>query len=124
MIAKDRGDVIFATDAAGNITQIILQQKDRKSAMRADVAAISYNGLVADTGRAAFQFDWSFSTGGILKTLNQKVWSRENFSISASYSLGNTTIVGKDQSGKINRRLSGLYLLKVSTDKGNYFWSY
>ena len=121
---KDEGNVITATDAAGNQTVLTLQDKDRKRSLKADIKSLSYNGKKADISKTNLHFDWLFDKKGKLQLLTQQLRSKKDFNILAIYGLNKTVITGRDQSGKIKQTLPGLVLLKVSTNQGDFNWSY
>jgi hypothetical protein len=121
---KDEGNIITATDAAGNITVLTLKDKDRKRQLKAEIKSLSYNGKLTDINKTWFHFDWLFDKKGILKLLTQNVQAKKDFNISAIYDGKKTRLLGRDQKNKINETKSGLVLLKVSTNQGDFNWSY
>jgi hypothetical protein len=121
---KDEGNVITATDAAGNQTVLTLQDKDRKRSLKADIKSLSYNGKKADISKTNLHFDWLFDKKGNLKLLVQNIQAKKDFNISAIYDGKKTILLGKDSKGKINKTLAGLVLLKIATNKGDLEWSY
>ncbi len=121
---SDKNDTIPATDSAGNVTVLTFQGKDRKRNLSADIKSLTYNGIAANLSKAQLHFDWLFDKKGNVLLLTQQVKSNKDFDILGFYALGKTTLVGKDQTGKIKKTLSGLILLKVSTQKGDLVWGY
>jgi hypothetical protein len=121
---KDNDNVITATDAAGNTAVLTLKDKDRKRQLKAEIKSLSYNGKLADINKTLFHFDWLFDKKGKLQLLTQQLRSKKDFNILAIYGLNKTVITGRDQSGKIKQTLPGLVLLKVSTNQGDFNWSY
>lgn len=120
----DSGDSITISDEAKNTTSILLNEKDRKTAMKASLKSIVYNGLAFDIGKNTMNFFWSLDKTQKLKSLTQQVTSKNNYTISANYDGVNTKIVGKDALGKIDKTIPGLVILKVNTVKGDLRWSY
>ncbi len=122
----DSGDVITATDAAGNQTVLALQDKDRKHSLRAEIKSLSYNGKKVDLSKNVLKFQWQLDKQGNLKSLSQSVKSKKDFNIEAEFNAtkNQTKLEGRDQTGKINKTLAGLILLKVTTDQGDLNWSY
>ncbi|OGI78974.1 hypothetical protein A3F19_03055 [Candidatus Nomurabacteria bacterium RIFCSPHIGHO2_12_FULL_37_29] len=120
----DQDDVITLTDQAGNITQIKLKDKERKHKLKAEIRSLSYNNQLVDITKNKLVFNWKFDKQENLKKLIQRVKSKKDFNIDAIYEDGNTIITGKDQNGKISKLLSGLTLLKISTEKGDLNWGY
>ncbi len=120
----DSDNIITATDAAGNVTQIILKDKDRKHQLKADVKSLSYNGQNSDINKSLFHFDWLYDKKNNLQVLTQQIQSKKDFNILSVYGLNKTLITGKDVNGKISKLLNGLVLLKVTTSKGDFNWSY
>lgn len=120
----DSDNIITATDAAGNITKLTLKNKDRKHQLKADIQALSYNGKNQDISKTIFHFDWLYDKKNNIQVLTQQLQSKNNYNILSVYGLNRTLIIGKDQTGKVNKLLKGLILLKVSTDKGDFNWSY
>jgi pimeloyl-ACP methyl ester carboxylesterase len=121
---KDSDDMVAATDAAGNVTQLTLQSKNRKHQLKADIKSLSYNGKAVDLNKNTFHFDWLYDKNGNLKSLIQQVQSKKDFNILAAYAQNKTLLIGKDGSGKILKTLSGLTLLKIITKQGDLIWSY
>ena len=120
----DQDDIITATDAAGNVSQITLAGKDRRHNLKADIKALTYNGKAADLSKNLLHFDWLYDKKNNLQILTQQVQSKKDFNVLAVYSLSKTLITGKDQAGKISKIINGLGLLKVTTNQGDLNWSY
>ncbi len=120
----DQDDVITATDAAGNRTIMTLQGKGRKNTLKADIKSLTYNGKAADLSANLLHFDWSFDRKGVPQVLTQQVQSKKDYNILAIYMLNKTLLIGKDQTGKINKTLNGLALIKITTNQGDLNWSY
>ncbi len=118
----DNGDIIELEDQAGNITGILLKDKDRKTSLKAELKGIEYNGVSADMDKNKFKFAWSFNKEGLLKLLEQRVNSKKDFDINVVFSDGQTVIKGKDQTGVINQTFNGLKLLEIKTNRGNLDW--
>lgn len=120
----DSDDAITATDAAGNISQITLAGKDRKHNLKADIKSLTYNGKAAGLSKNILHFDWLYDKKNSLQILTQQIQSKKDFNILAIYGLNKTLVTGKDQSGEINKIISGLDLLTVTTKQGDLSWSY
>lgn len=120
----DNDNTIILKDQAGNFTEIVLKDKYRKKALRAEIKDIKYNGQVVDISKNQILFFWQIDKKGKLILLSQFVRAKKDFNILALYGAKNTLLTGRDESGRINQRLSGLVLLKISTDKGNFKWGY
>lgn len=120
----DQDNVVTAIDAAGNVTQISLADKNRKKNMKAQVQTLSYNGQVTDISNTVLKFNWTYDKNNILTALEQHVKSKKDFNIDAVYKPTQTILTGKDQTGKINQTLNSLVLLKVTTNKGDFGWGW
>ena len=120
----DRDDVVTLTDKSGNITEINLKSKNRKILMKAEIKSIKYNGMPADVSKNSMGFLWLYDKKGNLTALSQYVASKSNYNILAIYNGKNTIITGKDSSGKFLKTISGLKLIKITTNKGDLNWSY
>lgn len=120
----DKDDVITLTDQAGNTTTVSLRDKNRRTLMSAEIKALKYNGVVADISKNSMAFMWLYDKNKNLKMLSQYVTSRKNYNISAIYNGKNTSLIGRDASGRILKSLSGLKLIKITTNKGDLQWSY
>ncbi len=121
---SDQDETITLTDQAGNISQMKLKDKNRKSSMKAEIKSLAYNNQPVDITKNTLAFDWKLDKQQNLTELNQHVKSKKDFNIDAIYKNGQTILTGKDQNGKINKTLSSIVLLKISTDKGDLNWSY
>lgn len=120
----DQDNIITATDSAGNTAQIILKDKNRKKALKAEIQSLTYNNQPVDISKTVLRFNWSYDKNSILKTLEQHIKSKKDFNIDAVYKPNSTQLTGKDQSGKINKTLNGLTLLKVTSSLGDFGWGY
>ena len=120
----DKDDTITLTDKAGNITEIKLKDKNRKITMKAEIKSIKYNGKLADTSKNKMAFLWLYDKNKNLKMLSQYVASKKDYNVLAVYNGKNTTLIGKDASGKILKTEKGLKILKVTTNNGDLNWSY
>lgn len=120
----DQDDSVTLTDQAGNVSQIILKDKERKKKLKAEIKSLSYNGQAADISQVVLKFNWDYDTQGLLKVLEQHVKSKKDFNIDAVYKPNISQISGKDQSGKVNKSLAGLVIIKVNTNKGDMAWGY
>ncbi len=128
----DKDDIITLTDEAGNTTEIKLKDKNRKITMKAEIKSIKYNGKLADTSKNKMAFLWLYDKNKNLKMLSQYVAStlrhssgqEKDYNVLAVYNGKNTTLLGKDASGKILKTEKGLKILKVTTNNGDLNWSY
>ena len=120
----DNDDFITILNEAGDNTEINLKSKNRKKFMQAEIKSIKYNGVSVDISKNKMKFEWSFDKNQKLKKLIQSVKSKKNYTITTHFDGINTKIVGKDASGKIDKKIKGLVVLKVSTEKGDLKWSY
>lgn len=118
----DQDTVITVTDQAGNNTQLIFKDKNRKKALKAEIQSLSYNNVAQDISKTVLKFNWTLDKLSQIKTLEQHVKTKKEFNIDAVYSGGQTTLSGKDQSGKISKVINGLTVLKVTTNKGDFGW--
>ncbi|MBL8031850.1 MAG: hypothetical protein JNK33_06050, partial [Candidatus Doudnabacteria bacterium] len=116
------GAVVTLRDKAGNATVLTFKERDRRASLSAKLIGLSYNGVTQDISRSLFQFAWTIDKQRRLKTLFQQVTSKNNFTIFAQYNGAGTTLVGKDSAGPFVRRLSGLRLLEVNTNKADLSW--
>lgn len=120
----DNDSSITVTDAAGNTTELKFTDAGRKRELKADIKSLSYNGKPVDLKKTFLHFDWRLDKKGNLLALDQQVQSKKDFNILALLDSGKTRLIGKDQTGKINKLLNGLVLLKITTDQGDLDWSY
>ncbi|MCX6718454.1 MAG: hypothetical protein NTY81_02525 [Candidatus Staskawiczbacteria bacterium] len=121
---SDKDDVIILTDHAGNTTEIDLKSKNRKILMSAEIKAIKYNGVSVDISKNQMAFLWLYDKNKNLKMLSQYAKSKKEYNVLAVYDGKNTSLIGKDSSGKILKSLSGLKIIKITTNKGDLSWSY
>ncbi len=124
IVITDKDDVVTLTDQAGNVTEIKLKDRDRKKSMAAEIKSLTYNGVAADITKNSMQYSWSYDKTGIMKKLSQHVKSRKEYIIDADFDGKNTKVAGKDFPGKISQTFSGLKIIKVITNKGDFNWSY
>jgi len=120
----DNGNTVTLKDEAGNTTELGFKERNRKSAMSAEIVSIKYNGASVSSGSNLFFYSWFLDKAGNLTKLTQKVKSRNNYSITAVYDGINTKITGATSAGKISQYFSGLKIIKVTTNKGDLSWSY
>ena len=120
----DSGSSVLLTDQAGNTTELKFNQKNRRAAMLAEVIGLEYNGVPANIPTNSMSFSWSFDKLSNLAKLVQKAKARNDYSITASYDGSATTFSGRDPSGRVSDNVSGLTTIKVSTNKGDFGWSY
>ena len=124
VLVADKDDVITLTDQAGNTTEIDLKSKNRKILMSADIKAIKYNGVAVDVSKNTMAYLWLYDKNKNLKLLSQYIVSKKNYNILAMYDGKNTSLIGKDSTGKILKSISGLKIIKITTSKGDLTWSY
>ena len=123
---QDNDDVVLITDQAGNTTKLKLKDKDRKKKLKAEVSRLWYNGVEQDISKNSFKFAWEYGKQGQLKAIDQYVKFSQDFNIHAVYdsAKNQTRLEGRDTLGKINKIILGLALLKITTNKSNFAWSY
>ncbi len=119
----DSDNVITLEDEAGNKTKLEFKEKDRKVRLKAELKSISYNNNTPIQLSNKMSFFWLYQKQD-LKLLSQYIKSKNDFNILSVFLNNKTTLIGKDQNGKIRKTLPGLSLLKVTTDKGELNWSY
>lgn len=124
VVVADNDNVIILTDQAGNTTEIALKDKNRKKSMKAEIGSLKYNEVLVDISKNKLNFSWDYDKNGNLKKLEQHVRSKKNYDVSATYDGKETKITGKDFSGKIKEYFSGIKIIKIKTDKGDFKWSY
>jgi len=124
IVINDNGNTVVLTDEAGNTTELNFSQRNRRSAMSADLASVKYNGVQTVVGSNLFSYSWSFDKSGKLAKLTQKVKSRNNYSITAIYDGTTTKLTGSTSAGRISQSFPGLKILKVTTNMGDLSWSY
>ncbi len=123
-MVQDNGNKIILTDSSGNATEITLKERDRKILMRAEIASIKYNGVLAGISRNFFKFSWRYNKKKNLETFTQRAISRKDYNILAAYNGKTTKITGREFPGRINQTFDGLKIIKVTTNKGDFDWSY
>lgn len=126
VIVTDADDMVTFVDQVGDITKLQLSSKSRKKAMQVEIKLLQYNGVDADISKTVLKFAWSYDKQGNLEKLVQQVKSKGDYAITAEFdSKRNTTKVeGKDSSGKIKRVESGLKIINITTNKGDFDWTY
>lgn len=124
VLVIDQDDQVTLKDEAGNITKLVLKEKDRKHKLKAEIKRLFYNAVEAEASKNLMSFDWKYTKDGSLKSLSQQVKSKKDFNVDAEYNGSKTTITGKDASGKIKQTFNGLKLLNIQTDKGDLNFSY
>ncbi|MCX6720736.1 MAG: right-handed parallel beta-helix repeat-containing protein [Candidatus Staskawiczbacteria bacterium] len=120
----DNSNVVVLTDETGNTTELDFKERNRRTAMLAEIVSIKYNGVPVNIGSNSLGYSWSFDKSGKLAKLTQKVKLRNNYSITAVYDGVNTKITGTTSAGKISQSFVGLKVIKVTTNKGDLSWSY
>ena len=120
----DAGGHVVLTDEAGNTLDVGFVETNRRNALKAGIQSLTYNGQAVSIPSNSFSFSWRLDSQGVLKSLTQVVKSRGGFSIKAVYDGNQTVLTGTDQTGKIHKTLTGLLLLKVSTNHGDFTWTY
>jgi len=120
----DNVNDILLTDQAGNTTDIKLKEKNRKISMQSTIQSLSYNGIAQDVSKNILAFVWTYDKNGNLTFLSQNVAAKKTYVILAVYNGKKTSLVGLDKTGIILKSITGLDLLKVSTNKGDLAWSY
>lgn len=120
----DAGGHVVLTDEADNMLDVGFVETNRRSALKASIQSLMYNGQAVSVPSNSFSFSWKLDSQGVLKSLTQVVKSRGGFSIKAVYDGSQTVLTGTDQTGKIHKTLAGLLLLKVSTNRGDFTWTY
>lgn len=116
------GVLVTLSDKAGNTTVLTFEERDRRASLSAQLSGLSYNGVAQNISRDLFRFAWTLDRQRELQTLEQQVVSKNSFTIFAHYSGVGTTLVGRDSTGPFVRRLSGLRLLEVQTNKADFSW--
>jgi len=120
---SDNDNMITLTDQAGNATKLILKDKNRKKSMKTELVDIKYNDVSAKLAKNRFDFAWEFDKKGQLKFLSQHAVSKKDFNIRANFANEKTLLAGKDQSGRIFKTVTGLAMLKITTNQGDLGWS-
>lgn len=120
----DKVGVTVLTDEAGNNIELGFKERNRRTAMSAQITSIKYNGAVVALPSNSFSYSWAVDSAGKLTKLLQKVSSRKNYTITATYDGINTKITGTTSAGKFSQSFVGLKVIKVTTNKGDLNWSY
>ncbi len=122
----DLDDTLTVKDQAGNITELKLKEKGRKKTFKAEIKALSYNGVNQDLNPNSLKVNWQTDKQGQLKELHQAMRSKKDYNVKAEYNskTNKTKLEGKDALGRINKTLAGLVLLNTFTDKGDLKWEY
>jgi hypothetical protein len=124
VIVVDNINDILLTDQAGNTTDIKLKEKNRKVSMQSTIQSLSYNGAAQDVSKNILVFLWTYDKSGNLTKLSQNVAAKKTYVILAVYNGKKTSLVGLDKTGIILKSITGLDLLKITTNKGDLNWSY
>jgi hypothetical protein len=122
-LVLDKDNVITISDQAGNTTELTLKNRNRKIIMAAEIASIKYNGVAANISANAMVYSWLTDKNKKLVALSQYVKSNK-YNMLGLYDGKNTKFVGVDSSGIILKSIPGLKIIKISTKKGNFEWSY
>jgi Lecithin:cholesterol acyltransferase len=120
----DNANDILLTDQAGNTTEIKLKEKNRKISMGATIQSLSYNGTAQDISKNVLAFLWAYDKNNNLTLLSQNAAAKKTYVILALYNGKKTSLAGIDKTGIILKSITGLDLLKISTNKGDLAWSY
>lgn len=120
----DSGSHALLTDEAGNTLDIGFAETNRRTALKAGIQSLTYNGQSMPLSPVQLSLSWRLDKTGALNSLTQEVKSRGNFSIKAVYDGVKTVLTGTDQTGKINKIVNGLVVLKVSTNHSDFNWTY
>ncbi len=120
----DSDNTITLTDQVGNKTEITLKEKDRKKRMSAEIKSLKYNGVAQDISKNSMMYAWNVDKAGNFKKIIQHVKSKKEYNILAEFDGKNTNIIGKDVIGKIKKTVAGLKIISITTDKGDFNWSY
>lgn len=120
----DQDNKITAKDEAGNTTQIMLKDKNRKKSSKAEITSLLYNGLSADISKNKLVLQWDKSQNNQVGKLVQKAKSKKDYFIEAEYKNNQTKLSGRDEKTKISKTLPGLIIINVSTNKGDFEWNY
>lgn len=120
----DNGNTVILKDEVGNVTEMIFKERNRRTAMSAQIVSVKYNGVPVDMSKNVFSYSWLFDNFGKLAKLTQKVKSQNNYSITAIYDGVNTKLTGTTSTGKISQSFQGLKIIKVATNQGDLSWSY
>lgn len=124
VLVSDKSNVITLTDQAGNITELTMQEKNRKISMRAGIKSLKYNGVSVAKFQNMMVFFWVYDRKNNLVTLSQSVLTKKGYNISAVYNGKKTTVIGRDASGPVIKSFNGLKIIKITTNKGDLRWSY
>lgn len=124
VVVSDKDDKITLADSAGNSTELVLKDKNRKKLMKAEIKSLKYNGVAADISKNLMVFAWLYDKKGKLSMLSQYVKAKKGYNVLAVYNGKSTSFVGKDASGVILKNVSGLKIIKITTNKGDLNWSY
>ena len=124
VVVTDNNNVITLADQAGNVTELKLKSNNGKGFMRAEIISLNYNGVPADINKNTMMFVWSFDKQDNLKQFIQQVISKKDYMITTVFDGKTTKVIGKDSSGRIYETFSGLKMIKISINKGDFGWSY
>ena len=92
--------------------------------MSAQIKSLKYNGVASDISKNIMQYRWNYDKNKNIKKLSQHVKSRKDYNVFADFDGKNTKFEGRDEGGKISKLFSGLKIIKILTDKGDFNWSY
>ena len=100
------------------------KEKDRKKKMSAEIKSLMYNDENFDISKNKMVYKWNYNKNGELTKFSQHVKSKKDYNIFADFDGKNTIFTGKDSSGKVSKSFIGLKVLKVTTNQGDFDWSY
>jgi hypothetical protein len=118
----DEGNLVTATDQAGNTTTLVWQQKDRKRSFGAELKEIRYNNLAQEMKELRLRFAWRYAGNLQLVSLDQQIRARQEFHIFARFEHLFTTLIGQNQKGSFYDRFSGLKLVRITVGPGGLTW--
>lgn len=121
-IIVDANDIVSVQDKAGNLTRLVLEEKNRKEKQKATLLSLDQNELYWDLNDNKFSFSWEYGSTGNLSRLEQKAKNKLGFSIEALFAKGETKLTGQDSTGKFNNSFTGLKLLVLETHNKTLQW--
>jgi hypothetical protein len=116
-VVSHEGSVIIS-DEAGNTTEVEFSEKNRKKQQQASLVALTYHGKQIDLAKNRIKFKWMLDKQGQIKSLTQHLRIKGELYIELDYRNGQTHIKGRSENGLINKKMPGLALLQITTNKG------
>lgn len=124
----DTDETVTLTDTAGNTTELIFKERNRRRALSATLLNMRYNGVDSlEDLRNKLVFHWDYDRLGHLNRLVERVVVKKEFGVTVTYThkSGVSKIIERCPGERaIKTEKAGLVLLKTLTNNGNLIYTY